>query len=188
MRPVKFDSVETGVTSAAGRGNEGTDHLVHFVVRHRTRTRFGIIRGAHRIGASDLARGPVAGVVQLHDRDTARHLDVAGESCEAGDVRIVVDAQLTGESDTDGLNRGGARHGQAETAEGAHREPAVLVVGEGAVRVALLVRQRSEHQPVRHRRSMGKSDGPEDVAVRYLRRCSVHPRDTLGPSLAFTVP
>ena len=65
---------------------------------------------------------------------------------------------------------------------------ALLILAVPFAVLALLVRQRSEHQPVRHRRSMGKSDGPEDVAVRYLRRCSVHPRDTLGPSLAFTVP
>jgi hypothetical protein len=104
-------------------------------------------------------------MVKLHDCHAPGHLDVARQAGEPGDVRIIMNPQLAGKSDTNRLHGRGTRHRETKSAESPHGEPTVLFVGESPVGVALLVGQWRKHQTIRHRGTMWKSHRLEDTGV-----------------------
>lgn len=86
--------------------------------------------------------------MQLSDRDRAGGVDVTGETGETRELVIAPHAELAGETLANGLHVRSAGHCQPEAAVGSKRQPAVLVVREGSVVVALLIGQRSEHEVI----------------------------------------
>ena len=91
-------------------------------------------------------------------------VDRFGEAGKSWQVLVVEDTELAREALTDRLDMGCAGHGQAEAAFGPHCEPSELVVTERAVRVALQIRERRQHEAVLHGRAMGERE-------RRMKRC-----------------
>ena len=72
------------------------------------------------------------------------------EAAQALQVVIRVTVQLSGKTLANSLHVGGAGHHQAETAPGPHGQPAILVIGQATVLVALQIGQRRKHETVLH--------------------------------------
>ena len=113
------------------------------------------------MAADELRRRPVARVVELGVGHRASGVEIRGEAGEAVEMLVAEDAELSGEALTNGLDVRRAGHGEPEAALGAHRQPAVLVVRQGAIGMALLVGERRQHEPIRHRRTVQEVDGFE---------------------------
>ena len=60
-------------------------------------------------------------------------------------------AQLPGEALAIWLHMGSGGHHQSKAARCAHFQPAMFLVRQDAVGMALLIGQRREHQPIGHR-------------------------------------
>ena len=55
---------------------------------------------------------------------------------------VIVDAELARETHALFLHGGGAGHGEAETPDGAHGEPAIFVIAQDAIGMALQIGER----------------------------------------------
>jgi hypothetical protein len=78
-------------------------------------------------------------VVQLDDGVGVVRFDPSGDSGSPFEVVVAVDTQLSGKADAFFLRGGRAGHRQAEPAFGALDQPAVLVIAQPAVGMALAV-------------------------------------------------
>ena len=97
--------------------------------------------------------GPHAGVMQLDHGDGVVSLDAGGQSLQPLGMLVPERAELAWKALPDGLDVRRAGHRKAETAACAHREPVIFIVGQSAVRVALEIRERCEHESILHVRS-----------------------------------
>jgi hypothetical protein len=149
---VQFDAVEPCRVAPFGRGDERFDDLVHLGERQSSRPGAGVIGGRDGRGADEVGRCPTSRVVQLDDRDAALRADPGRQAGEPRDVLVAEAAQLPREALTARLDVAGTGHGHTEPALGAHRQPALLVVGQRPVGVALLIRQGGQHESVLHGR------------------------------------
>lgn len=100
-------------------------------------------------------------MVKLRCRHTTVDIDPLRKTSKAVEVLVAEASELAGETSPYFLDVSGAGHRETETTRGAHGEPAALIGAQGAVVIALLVGQRGEHEPVRHRWSMHEIDGVE---------------------------
>ncbi len=76
-------------------------------------------------------------------------------------MRVIETPELARKPLTKSLDMRGTCHRQTESALGAHREPVIFLIAQTAIGVALLVGQRSEHEPVRHCRTAHERHGVE---------------------------
>ena len=168
MRPMNLDAVKARLLGAPGRRDEIVAQLLHLGERQPARARLRIVGRAHR-RADQLLGRPVARVVQLHRRYRTRRADRIGQLRQPFQLRIVEHAKLPFEALSHRLDMRRRRHGDAESALGAHRQPVMLFVGQPAIGMALLVGQRRQHETVLHRR-------PALQRQRFKQVVNGHPR------------
>ena len=166
MCAVRFDAVEAGALRALCGGDEIVAQLLDLGQRQGARAGLCIVGRTHR-RADEVLRRAVAGVVQLGGSDRTLRLDVAGQAREALEVLVAENAQLTGKSLADRLDVGRARHREPEPARRAHGQPVEFLVGQAPVRMALLVRQRRQHETVLHGRAVRERKRLEKLVYRH---------------------
>ncbi len=163
MGAMELDAVEPGLLGPAGGGDEVADHRLDLGGRHRPGARALVVRRGHRRRTGQLLRGSTARVLELDEAHCAGSAKVVGESLEAGQVAVVVGAELPREAQPARRHRRCTGHHRAEAAVAPHRQPSVLVVGQGAIRVALGVGERGQHQRVGGCPAAGEGEGSEEV-------------------------
>ena len=163
VRAVDLHAVEAGRLGAPCRRDEVVAQPMHLVVRQRPRSELLVLGGTERRLPDQRLRGAHAGVVQLQNRDAVVLVEAGGQTREPFPVIVREAAELTGEAPPRGLDVGRAGHRRAEAAGRAHRQPAMLVVGERAVVVTLLVRHRGQHEAVLHRGAGREREAGEQV-------------------------
>ncbi len=88
--------------------------------------------------------------MQLNQGNTVMCLDAVRQAGEAGNVFVIPDTQLARETLADSLYVPCARHGESKATLGAHGQPCVLIIRQGAINITLAVGEGGKHETVFH--------------------------------------
>ena len=156
MGAVDLDPVEPGLVGPDRGGDEIIAQLLDLGGRKRASPGLGIGKRALRGLADQIGRAAHPGVVELDRGQAAIRAQLCRQRGQPRQVIVRPDPELAGKALALALDMGGGGHHQPEAALGAHRQPVDLVIGQGAVGMALQVGQRGQHEAVGHGRATGK--------------------------------
>ncbi len=152
---VDFDTVETRLRRSLRRSDEVVTKLFHLTQEEPPRAVNWMIGRANRHPHA-MEACAVTAVMQLDGRKAAVFPDGFRQTCKTLQVMVAVDAHLSREGLTDCLDVGGTGLDEREAALGTSTEPFQLVFGCRAVGLALLRRQRRQHEAVPHTARPGR--------------------------------
>lgn len=142
---MNFDTVKASGLRSNGGCHKICDQSFNLGRRQAPRTAFRVVRRSDPVEAG---KRTIARMRQLQAGDRTGSLQTTSEPREARQMLVAKGAELPLVTLPDRLNMRGAGHRHPKPALGTHRQPAILVIGQGAVRTTLRIGQRSQHQPV----------------------------------------
>jgi hypothetical protein len=165
VRAVQLDTAEAGFLGALGGVGELTDQAREIGLGRLARGR-GRGRGERSFTRDGLV-GAQAAVEDLDDGNRAPRAELGGERGEAGELRIVEDAELTGPRLAIAGDVRGAGDQGAEARVRARLEPAPLVVAHRPVGVALLIGHGRQDQAVFGREARTEGERGVEIGHRW---------------------
>ena len=151
MRSVQLNTVITSCLCPHRSGNEIVSELLNLFCGETTSPGFWVVGGAYRSHVVKRFRYPITTMVELHDCKAPGRPNLVCHGCKRRDVIIPANPQLSRKRSTNLLHVCSCGHRHSESTVCSHRQPLVFVRAQRAVIVALLIRQRGEHEAIWHR-------------------------------------